>query len=379
LLGTFESAKIECMPEENPPLLVVEGRPLKKIRMTIESVGILWVLLCVLGFILLWYAGAPEFVFAVVVGAAFVVPIVGGPFVFAHAARAKAGKVEFFEDRVRFVRPLRRKGNLDEATRDLSWNDLKGVTVGAGGGVQLVTGRELGRAPFFLVPILREHDRAVVLELLEKRGVPRLDAGAPGGVFGFLDTGLDDEESVTDPEKALLIVRGYGPGVVRNARLIGRLLPLFALIGTYFAAKAGFFQDEVGHTIVRVGHVFTSWPLIGYGLSLGLAFLVGLGALAAERFVRGRVGTVAFYDDRVELLKPRRKAWRKDDTVDQRIALSWSSVRGFRDDQSDSIQLMASSERKEEASLLTVPTLRESDRVAVLKFLDERAVPRLDA
>jgi hypothetical protein len=357
---------------DDASVLVVEGRPLSKIKENVGVACVLWVALCGAALLLFVLGGGAVTELPVVAASAAAVGIPGlvAPIVFASLARRRAGFVAFGAEKIVLNRPWRRAdGTLVETKRELPWASVRGVRVDERA-IELVTAQA---SAFYVVPALDEATRRSVLELLEKRGVPRIEAHEVGRVLELLDSRLEDDPSVGDPEKALLVVRGHGRGLVRRARAFGILVGMGGLLGSYYAAQAGLFPDKVGAPIVAAAAFLRSLGNLRFWV---LAIPVGLVALAAELLVRGRTGTVAFHEDRIELGKPRRKSWAEAEAQDVRVSLPWSKIRGYRDGDADSIQLVATSGSSD--SLHTIPTIREADRVAVLKLLDERRVPRLE-
>lgn len=106
-----------------------------------------------------------------------------------------------------------------------------------------------------------------------------------------------------------------------------------------------------------------SSPLGSSAARIGLALVaaVAVGALL-HRLLR-RTGRVELLDDRVVVVRG-----------GELEALPFALVRGYRDGSIDHVAVVAFADPYE----LAIPTPTESDRTAVLAFLDARGLPRLD-
>jgi hypothetical protein len=164
-------------------------------------------------------------------------------------------------------------------------------------------------------------------------------------------------------DKPLLVVRGDDPSRILVARMIGGFGLALLVAGT--AGGGSLLFPALGHSFISEPRAWRLLVLPG-----------ALGAYLAERFVRPRAGSVAFYDARIVISKLKRKgALRLGKAVEHTEQLLWSELRGFRDHRSDHVVLVSESGS---ASFLTVPTLREEDRVQVLKLLDDHGIPRVE-
>ncbi len=174
--------------------------------------------------------------------------------------------------------------------------------------------------------------------------------------------------SIVAASRALLVVEGVGAREIERARNIGCFFVIAVLVGTYFSGT----------------YLFPSFAARSSFFEWRIAIVLGMcGAYVAERFVRPRAGRVEFYDRGIVFVKQRSRVsflrvfltGSEPKLIEDAISLEWSELQGFRDDSSEHVALV---KKDGESSLLTVPTLNEKDRVAVLKLLDERGVPRVE-
>jgi hypothetical protein len=165
-------------------------------------------------------------------------------------------------------------------------------------------------------------------------------------------------------DQPILVARGSNADHVKKARLLGALVAIGIGLGTFVA----------GSYLVTEGPGMTSTTARGLPRILALVF-GAFGGYLAERFVRPYSGTVTFYEPRIVFSKQKPKGIFDGSCIEHTEQVLWSEVKGFKDASADYVTLVATCGS---ASFLTVPTPREEDRVAVLKLLDERGIPRLD-
>jgi len=160
----------------------------------------------------------------------------------------------------------------------------------------------------------------------------------------------------------ILVVGGAEEDRVVLARILGGAALALVTAGTA-AAGTLLFRADVSWTILA-----RSWRI--------LVVPAALGAYLGERFMRPSAGSVAFYEARIVISKWTRKGFlHLGRTVEHTDQILWSELKGFEDGRSDYVRLVV---EKGQSSFLTVPTIREEDRVAVLRVLDEHGIPRLE-
>ncbi len=98
-----------------------------------------------------------------------------GGYVVERFLRGAQGSVAFYEARIVISKQATKglSGNLVEHTEQLLWSEVKGFRDDSADYVTLVA--TAGEASFLKVPTLTEEDRVAVLQLLDSRGIPRVD------------------------------------------------------------------------------------------------------------------------------------------------------------------------------------------------------------
>lgn len=160
------------------------------------------------------------------------------------------------------------------------------------------------------------------------------------------------------------MVKGETRDSVERAQLVGCLVVVLIAIGTL--AGGSYWFPAVSLARISAG----AWRII---LLLGIG-----GAVVAERLVRPRVGRFELYADRIVYLEERERGWLFDGPTSaafHELSVWWTDVKGFDDSKAEFVKLLT---KTGGSSFHTIPTLREADRVAVLRFLDEKGVPRVE-
>jgi hypothetical protein len=173
----------------------------------------------------------------------------------------------------------------------------------------------------------------------------------------FIGGLLDESRPYGD---VLLVVEGRATGA-RMALLCLTVLPLLAL-ASIISLSSGLF------------------PLLYRGagapspLAVLLVLAVPFGAFFLWAIHRSRsTGRVAFFEKAIVIDKRETPATLA--TPLNVVHVPWGDLRAFRDGDGDYIQLVRKADRRSPLAL-TVPTLVETDRTAVLALLLERGIPR---
>jgi hypothetical protein len=172
------------------------------------------------------------------------------------------------------------------------------------------------------------------------------------------------------------VIEGHDKGRLESVRLYAGLGVFAVLAGSYFLVVHG---DVPWLQQLKGLNLRTS----SYRVLVRLGVIVAFGgAYVAERFLRVKQGRVELHQDRIVFLKSRSEfrwwgwlGYRGSETKLHRVELPWSDVRSFDDGSSEFVMLVG---KDGSSSYLTIPTLREEDRVKVLALLVERGVPRAE-
>ncbi len=103
----------------------------------------------------------------------------GGAWMAEKLLRPKAGRVEFYENRIAFTKPRARDGvgtlgfgnDMDVHDFTIGWESVVAFRDGSADFVELVS--KVNTQSLLTVPTPREEDRVKVLALLTERGIPR--------------------------------------------------------------------------------------------------------------------------------------------------------------------------------------------------------------
>jgi hypothetical protein len=178
---------------------------------------------------------------------------------------------------------------------------------------------------------------------------------------------------LSNSETPLLVVHGGDPARLDRVRRFALFGTVALLMGTFaLAVKGGvptlaFLQGW--RPPKRLSDALV-------GILLAIAAVV---AIAAQRFARRRLGRVEFFAEEVVFFVPATASLTDSialgalKVTERRVRVPWGEIASFEDASSDFVVV------KRKAGDLTVPTLREEDRVAVLDLLVKRGVPRTES
>jgi len=175
----------EAPPQEKPeePILVVQGVGNDRIARA-RKIGCGVVILVIAGTLIGGsyafpaFRGFPRFLYlqirlVIIVGMA-------GAYVAERFVRPRAGRVEFYPDRIVLLKLKGKRKSwysaedkVVEQRETVAWAELSGFRDGDAEYVALL--RKGGGSSFLTVPTLTEADRVEVLKLLDEHGVPRIE------------------------------------------------------------------------------------------------------------------------------------------------------------------------------------------------------------